>query len=105
MQAEEIDGIKIFHFESSLYYANADHFKTQLYQLTNANPLALKKARKRHGKKKSRFEKKVQRDLEKKIKKEEENMHKLEDLLSKIEPNIARLVVSKTLQQKDMCVN
>ncbi|XP_013406994.1 sulfate transporter-like, partial [Lingula anatina] len=65
---KELDGIKIFHFEASLYYANADHFRRSLFKLTNANPLALKKDRRKFGKRKRRFEERVQKQLRKKEK-------------------------------------
>ncbi|KFP25382.1 Sulfate transporter, partial [Colius striatus] len=37
-QLSSIDNIKIFRFESSLYYANKDYFNTVLYQKTGVNP-------------------------------------------------------------------
>ncbi|NWH57492.1 S26A2 protein, partial [Geococcyx californianus] len=40
-QLSSIANIKIFHFESSLYYANKDYFKTILYQKTGINPVLL----------------------------------------------------------------
>ncbi|NXN98031.1 S26A2 protein, partial [Rhinopomastus cyanomelas] len=40
-QLSSIANIKIFRFESSLYYANKDYFKTVLYQKTGVNPLLL----------------------------------------------------------------
>ncbi|PAA63728.1 hypothetical protein BOX15_Mlig022511g2 [Macrostomum lignano] len=41
----EIDGVKIFRYEGSLYFASADHFRDSLYRLTGCNPrqLALKR--------------------------------------------------------------
>ncbi|NXN09470.1 S26A2 protein, partial [Indicator maculatus] len=40
-QLSSIVNIKIFRFESSLYYANKDYFKTVLYQKTGVNPILL----------------------------------------------------------------
>ncbi|XP_009470522.1 PREDICTED: 5-hydroxytryptamine receptor 4 [Nipponia nippon] len=40
-QLSSIANIKIFCFESSLYYANKDYFKTVLYQKTEVNPILL----------------------------------------------------------------
>uniref|UniRef100_A0A8B9MP06 STAS domain-containing protein n=1 Tax=Accipiter nisus TaxID=211598 RepID=A0A8B9MP06_9AVES len=40
-QLSSIANIKIFRFESSLYYANRDYFKTVLYQKTGVNPILL----------------------------------------------------------------
>ncbi|XP_032558671.1 sulfate transporter-like isoform X2 [Chiroxiphia lanceolata] len=40
-QISSIANIKIFRFESSLYYANKDYFKTVLYQRTGVNPVLL----------------------------------------------------------------
>ncbi|NXU51588.1 S26A2 protein, partial [Turnix velox] len=40
-QLSSIANIKIFHFESSLYYANKDYFKAALYQKTGVNPVLL----------------------------------------------------------------
>ncbi|NXI64426.1 S26A2 protein, partial [Anseranas semipalmata] len=40
-QLSSIANIKIFRFESSLYYANKDYFRTVLYQKTGVNPLLL----------------------------------------------------------------
>ncbi|NXC18104.1 S26A2 protein, partial [Corythaeola cristata] len=41
-QLSSIANIKIFRFESSLYYANKDYFKTILYQKTGVNPILLR---------------------------------------------------------------
>lgn len=40
-QLSSIANIKIVRFESSLYYANKDYFKTVLYQKTGVNPILL----------------------------------------------------------------
>ncbi|XP_074459725.1 sulfate transporter-like [Larus michahellis] len=40
-QLSTIVNIKIFRFESSLYYANKDYFKAVLYQKTGVNPILL----------------------------------------------------------------
>ncbi|NXA32132.1 S26A2 protein, partial [Eudromia elegans] len=40
-QLISIANIKIFRFESSLYYANKDYFKTTVYQKTGVNPTLL----------------------------------------------------------------
>ncbi|CAG2193140.1 unnamed protein product [Mytilus edulis] len=38
----EVPGIKIFRFESNLYFANADQFRDRLYDKTKINPRKLK---------------------------------------------------------------
>ncbi|XP_071615034.1 sulfate transporter-like [Heliangelus exortis] len=40
-QLSSIANIKIFRFESSLYYANKDYFKAVLYRKTGVNPILL----------------------------------------------------------------
>ncbi|XP_064607469.1 prestin-like [Liolophura sinensis] len=45
--AQEIPGIKIFRFESSLYYANIDRFRDRLYELSSVNPSVLKRKKKK----------------------------------------------------------
>ncbi|NXI87659.1 S26A2 protein, partial [Rhipidura dahli] len=40
-QLSSVANIKIFRFESSLYYANKDYFKAALYQKTGVNPVLL----------------------------------------------------------------
>ena len=49
--AKEIPGIKIFSFNSSLYYANAENFLKDLYKKTKCNPVVVKAARIQHQKK------------------------------------------------------
>ncbi|PAA53955.1 hypothetical protein BOX15_Mlig006231g1, partial [Macrostomum lignano] len=39
--AKEIEGIRIFRYEGSLYFASADHFRNSLYLLTGCNPRQL----------------------------------------------------------------
>ncbi|NXC51474.1 S26A2 protein, partial [Penelope pileata] len=46
-ELSSIANIKIFRFESSLYYANKDYFKTVLYQKTGVNPILLAATRRR----------------------------------------------------------
>ncbi|NXR07636.1 S26A2 protein, partial [Semnornis frantzii] len=46
-QLSSIVNIKIFRFESSLYYANKDYFKTVLYQKTGVNPILMAAKRQR----------------------------------------------------------
>ncbi|XP_033745654.1 prestin-like [Pecten maximus] len=41
-QVYELPGIKIFRFESSLYFANAEQFRDRLYERTGLNPKKLK---------------------------------------------------------------
>ncbi|NWU78756.1 S26A2 protein, partial [Onychorhynchus coronatus] len=48
-QLSSIANIKIFRFESSLYYANKDYFKTVLYQRTGVNPILLAAKHQRVG--------------------------------------------------------
>ncbi|XP_013411873.1 solute carrier family 26 member 6 [Lingula anatina] len=67
---EEIPGIKIFHFGSSLYYANAEHFRSKLYAATDCDP-ALLKAKQMKSKEKSEA-------LEKEREKEEKKTQKVE---------------------------
>lgn len=40
--AETIPGVQIFRFESCLYYANAEFFKTKLYKMTDMDPKLVK---------------------------------------------------------------
>lgn len=44
--AEPLEHIKIFRFESALFFANSEYFKTSLYKLT-ADPATLQKLKKR----------------------------------------------------------
>ena len=37
-QAREVPGVKIFRFESSLYYANCEHFMERLFHRSGVNP-------------------------------------------------------------------
>ncbi|XP_055574171.1 sulfate transporter-like [Falco cherrug] len=48
-QLSSIANIKIFRFESSLYYANKEYFKTVLYQKTGVNPTLLAAKHQRVG--------------------------------------------------------
>ncbi|KAJ7405862.1 Sulfate transporter [Willisornis vidua] len=48
-QLSSITNVKIFRFESSLYYANKDYFKTVLYQKTGVNPVLLAAKHQRVG--------------------------------------------------------
>ncbi|KAL8599589.1 hypothetical protein ACOMHN_065198 [Nucella lapillus] len=47
--AESLDHIRIFRFESALFFANSEYFKTSLYKMT-ADPAVLKKRKKRADK-------------------------------------------------------
>ncbi|XP_013379457.1 pendrin [Lingula anatina] len=69
-KVEEIPGIKIFHFGSSLYYANAEHFRSKLHAATDCDP-ALLKAKQMKSKEKSEA-------LEKEREKEEKKRQKVE---------------------------
>ncbi|XP_036358676.1 sulfate transporter isoform X1 [Octopus sinensis] len=40
--AVQINGVKIFRFEASLYFANAENFKHRIYEMTAVNPRKLK---------------------------------------------------------------
>jgi hypothetical protein len=42
IQACEIPGLKIFRFESSLYYANSEHFIEKLFLKSGVNPRKLR---------------------------------------------------------------
>ena len=46
MQAGEIEHIKIFRFESALFFANSEFFKTSVYKLA-ADPNVLKKLKRK----------------------------------------------------------
>ncbi|NXF99305.1 S26A2 protein, partial [Sakesphorus luctuosus] len=48
-QLSSITNVKIFRFESSLYYANKDYFRTVLYQKTGVNPVPLAAEHQRVG--------------------------------------------------------
>jgi hypothetical protein len=37
-KAKEIENIKIIRYEESLYYANVDNFKYQVFKLSGVNP-------------------------------------------------------------------
>lgn len=37
-KAQEFDGIKIIRYEESLYYANVENFKYQIFKLSGVNP-------------------------------------------------------------------
>ena len=60
-QAEGVPGVQVFRFESSLYYANVEHFRSRLYKLTGCNPrtLAIKRAKQIAKREKERKESKV----------------------------------------------
>ncbi|XP_023932100.1 sulfate transporter-like isoform X2 [Lingula anatina] len=62
---KEIPGIKIFHFESALYYANAEHFRRKIFSQTGANPVTLKKARNKLEEKQKKMEEKMKKEEEK----------------------------------------
>lgn len=53
--ASEIPGIKIFRFDSSLYFANCENFRSRLYELTGVNPRKLKKKQQKAEKKKKKM--------------------------------------------------
>ena len=55
LQAREIPGVKIFRCESSLFYINAEHFRTCLYKMT-VNPMNIRIAEREHDKRLSRSE-------------------------------------------------
>ena len=48
-QAKEVEGVKIYRFEYSLFFVNIEHFRTNLYKLT-LNPRTLKIAQKKREK-------------------------------------------------------
>lgn len=47
VQAQEIPGIKVFRFTSSLYYANTEHFTHKLYRKTGCDPGEIRANQKR----------------------------------------------------------
>ncbi|KAK6995100.1 solute carrier family 26 member 6 [Biomphalaria glabrata] len=57
--AKEVPHIKIFRFDSAIFFANAEYFKTSLYKMT-VNPYDLKKIEKKLTKR----QKKVDREME-----------------------------------------
>ncbi|XP_013411867.1 solute carrier family 26 member 6-like [Lingula anatina] len=67
---EEIPGIKIFHFESSLYYANAEHFRSKLYAATGCDPGLLKAKQMKSKEKREALEKERQKEEKKRQKAE-----------------------------------
>ncbi|XP_060593514.1 prestin-like isoform X2 [Ruditapes philippinarum] len=56
-EAREIDGLKIFRFEQSLFFVNIEHFRTHLYKKT-INPRTLKIAQKKREAKLEKMKKK-----------------------------------------------
>ena len=55
-QAEETPNVKIFRFDSALFFANSEFFKSSLYKLT-VNPNDLKEKLKKLNKKKKKEDK------------------------------------------------
>ena len=49
LQAKEVEGVKIYRFEYSLFFVNIEHFRSNLYKLT-LNPRTLKIAQKKREK-------------------------------------------------------
>ena len=43
----QVDGMKIFRFETSIYFANAEHFRDRLYDKTGLVPRKLKKKKRK----------------------------------------------------------
>jgi hypothetical protein len=41
-KVKELENIKIIRYEESLYYANVDNFKYQVFKLSGVNPEKLK---------------------------------------------------------------
>ena len=71
-QAGDVSGMKIFRYDSPVYFANAENFKSRLYQKTGADPvrLGIKRAKvtaKRHKAAKQREldEKRREREVKK----------------------------------------
>ncbi|XP_050412379.1 prestin isoform X2 [Patella vulgata] len=55
----EIEGIKIFRIDAALFFANAEHFKNQIYKLT-VDPKIVKKIRRKRDKIQKKIEKQEQ---------------------------------------------
>ena len=46
-QVQQIDGMKIFRFETSIYFANAEFFRDRLYDKTGLIPRKLRKKKRK----------------------------------------------------------
>uniref|UniRef100_H3AX38 Sulfate transporter n=1 Tax=Latimeria chalumnae TaxID=7897 RepID=H3AX38_LATCH len=57
-----LPGIKVFHFEAALYYANKDYFKSELYKQTGVNPALVMVTRKKAEKKRLQEEKQAKKE-------------------------------------------
>ena len=64
-QAREIPGIKIYRFESSLYYANCEHFLTKLFDKSRVNPRQLRQQQVKVEKKQRKLAEERDRQLRK----------------------------------------
>lgn len=54
-QAEEISNIKIFRFDSALFFANSEYFKSSLYKMT-VDPKELREKQKQLDKRRKKEE-------------------------------------------------
>lgn len=82
-QVYELPGIKIFRFESSLYFANAEQFRDRLYERTQLNPKKLKGKKQRalykallQRKREQELAELEQRSLKSKSKKDKKEMER-----------------------------
>lgn len=68
LQVTEVPGMKIFRFEASIYFANAEHFRDKLYEKTGLIPRKLLKRKRRamHSTLQRRREELAQIEYEKK---------------------------------------
>jgi hypothetical protein len=51
-----VEHVKIFRFESALFFANSEYFKTSLYKLTGADPSVMKKLKRKAEKEKLKIQ-------------------------------------------------
>ncbi|XP_077978010.1 prestin-like [Glandiceps talaboti] len=63
--AKEIPGMKIFHMQGSLYFANTDHFKKRVKKLTKVNPLKILQVRAEFDLQKEKEEQRIKAEMKK----------------------------------------
>lgn len=84
----EIDGIKIFRYEASLYYANREHFVTKITSKTGVDARKLKIKQNKIKKKIEKYEKSVQSGDGESIER-----GKIEDLRSELNNNPIHTII------------
>jgi len=70
--AREIPGMKIFSFNSSLYYANAEHFTRRLYKKTGCHPGEIRRVQLQQQKQIEKAERRTKLELKKRRKSAEQ---------------------------------